>query len=115
MTYWTRSHRLRVVLFTAILTVTGGKTQAVPELLHRVIEAHGGQERFDARERVASDLRLGGLAFPLRFQRGALADYTGTVSTREPRVTDSTARRPFSDAARSRSVTGTRSSSTSAS
>ena len=26
-----------------------------------------------------ADLRVGGLAFPLRFQRGALADYTGTV------------------------------------
>ena len=41
-------------------------------------------ERFEATEAVAADLRLGGLAFPLRFQRGALADYTGEVSTKEP-------------------------------
>ena len=57
---------------------------AAPELLHRAIAAHGGQERFDATERVTSDLRLSGLAFPLRFKRGALADYTGMVSTRDP-------------------------------
>jgi hypothetical protein len=35
---------------------------------------------------VAAHLRLGGIAFPLRFQRGALADYTGEVSTREPQA-----------------------------
>jgi hypothetical protein len=35
---------------------------------------------------VAADLRLGGWALPLRFQRGKLADYTGEVSTREPQA-----------------------------
>jgi hypothetical protein len=55
-------------------------------VLSDALEAHGGLERFNASERVSADLRLGGLAFPLRFQRGALADYTGTVSTREPRA-----------------------------
>ena len=31
-------------------------------------------------------MRCGGWAFPLKWQRGALADFTGTVSTAEPRV-----------------------------
>jgi hypothetical protein len=68
------------------LTHTGGTALAAPELLHRAIEAHGGQERFDATHRISADLRLKGWAFPMRFQRGAFADYTGTVSTKEPRA-----------------------------
>jgi hypothetical protein len=68
------------------LTHTVGTARATPEVLLRAIEAHGGQERFDATERVSADLRLKGVAFPLRFQRGAFADYTGTVSTKEPRA-----------------------------
>ena len=43
-------------------------------------------ERFEATERLAVDLRVSGLAFPLRFQRGKLSDYTGDVSTREPQA-----------------------------
>jgi hypothetical protein len=35
---------------------------------------------------VSADLRLSGWAFPLKFQRGAFADYTGTVDTKEPHV-----------------------------
>ena len=54
------------------------------ELLDRAVEAHGGLERFERTERVAADLRLSGWAFPLKFQRGAFANYTGTVSTRKP-------------------------------
>jgi hypothetical protein len=56
------------------------------ELLERTVEAHGGLERFERTERVSADLRLKGLAFPLKFQRGAFADYTGTVSTKDPYV-----------------------------
>ena len=63
-----------------------GVAQAAPELLHRAIEAHGGQERFDSFERVAADLRLSGWAFPLKFQRGAFKHFTGTVSLRTPHV-----------------------------
>ena len=57
-----------------------------PDLLDRAVEAHGGLARFEATERVAADLRLSGWALPMRFQRGALANYTGTVWTREPRA-----------------------------
>jgi len=54
------------------------------EILDHAVEAHGGLDRFERTERVAADLRLSGLAFPLKFQRGAFKDYTGTVSTRRP-------------------------------
>jgi hypothetical protein len=54
------------------------------EILDRAVEAHGGLERFERTEQVSADLHLSGLAFPLRFQRGAFSDYTGTVSTRRP-------------------------------
>jgi hypothetical protein len=56
----------------------------VHAVLERAIAAHGGVELFEATERMAADLHVGGLAPALRFQRGALADYTGDVSTREP-------------------------------
>jgi len=55
-------------------------------VLERAIAAHGGMDRFDATDRLAADLHVGGVALPLRFQRGKLADYTGEVSTRVPRV-----------------------------
>ena len=54
------------------------------DLLDRAVEAHGGLARFEATERIAADLRVSGWALAMRFQRGKLADYTGTVSTREP-------------------------------
>jgi hypothetical protein len=56
------------------------------ELLERAIAAHGGRERFERTERIAADLHVGGVALPLRFQRGKLSDYTGEVWTREPRA-----------------------------
>jgi hypothetical protein len=55
-------------------------------VLERAIAAHGGMDRFEATERLAADLHVGGVALPLRFKRGALADYTGEVSTREPQA-----------------------------
>src|SRR5436189_2286134 len=57
------------------------------ELLERAIEAHGGASAFDSASELEIDLRCSGWAFPLKFQRGALAGFTGTVTTTEPRVT----------------------------
>jgi hypothetical protein len=59
---------------------------AAQATLERAIAAHGGMDRFEATERLAADLHVGGLALPTRFQRGTLADYTGEVSTPEPRA-----------------------------
>ena len=53
------------------------------ELLAEAVEAHGGAAYGRAKE-IRAHVRCGGLAFPLRFQRGAFADFTGTVSTSEP-------------------------------
>jgi hypothetical protein len=55
-------------------------------LLERAIAAHGGMERFERTERLAADLHVGGVALPMRFQRGKLSNYTGEVWTREPRA-----------------------------
>jgi hypothetical protein len=55
------------------------------ELLAEAVEAQGGSAYDSARE-ITARVRCGGLAFPLRFKRGALADFTGTVSTAEPRA-----------------------------
>lgn len=56
------------------------------ELLEQAVEAHGGAQAFDSASQLTFHMHCGGWAFPLKFQRGALADFTGTVSTREPRV-----------------------------
>jgi hypothetical protein len=59
---------------------------AAGELLQRSIEAHGGVERFESAEEFAVRLRCTGWALAMRFQRGALSDFTEIVSTREPRA-----------------------------
>jgi hypothetical protein len=61
-------------------------TVAATDLLEQVIEAHGGSERFDSSDEVSARLHCKGWAFVMRFQRGSLADFRGTASTREPRV-----------------------------
>jgi hypothetical protein len=58
---------------------------AADELLAEAIEAHGGAA-FQAATEVTVRLRCGGVAFPMRFQRGALSDFTGNVSTNQPHV-----------------------------
>lgn len=68
---------------------------AAEELLAEAIDAHGGAA-FDAATEVTAHVRCGGVALPMRFQRKAFADFIGTVSTREPRVTVS----PFPKAGR---------------
>ena len=55
------------------------------ELLAQAVEAHGASAYAGAHE-ITARVRCGGLAFPLRFKRGALADFTGTVSTSDPRA-----------------------------
>ena len=55
-------------------------------MLERAIAAHGGLERFERTDHMEVDLHVGGLALPLRFQRGTLSNYTGEVSMREPRA-----------------------------
>ena len=59
---------------------------AAAAVLERAIAAHGGLERFAAMDRIAADLRVSGWALALRFQRGALAGYTGEVDTKKPHV-----------------------------
>jgi hypothetical protein len=54
------------------------------DLLARAIEAHGGAEHFRSAGHLVVDLRCGGFAFTMRFQRGALAQLEGRVSTTEP-------------------------------
>jgi hypothetical protein len=56
------------------------------ELLAEAIEAHGGAA-YGAAAAVTAHVRCGGWAFPMRFKRGALSDFTGKVSTKEPHVT----------------------------
>jgi hypothetical protein len=55
------------------------------ELLAEAVAAHGA-EAYDSATEISARVRCGGWAFPMRFQRGAFADFTGTVSTREPRA-----------------------------
>ena len=55
------------------------------ELLAEAVEAHGATA-YDSASEITARVRCGGLAFPLRFKRGAFADFTGTVSTGEPRA-----------------------------
>ena len=57
------------------------------DLLDHAIEAHGGIERYRSASEISVHVRSGGWAFVMRFQRGALADFTGTISTTEPRAT----------------------------
>lgn len=56
------------------------------ELLTEAIEAQGGAA-YDAATEITVRVRCGGWAFPMRFKRGALSDFTGKVSTGEPHVT----------------------------
>jgi hypothetical protein len=55
-------------------------------LLDEVIAGHGGASLYDSTPRSRPRLGCGGWAFPLRFNRGALADMTATASTHEPRT-----------------------------
>jgi hypothetical protein len=56
------------------------------DLLEQAIEAHGGLGRFTSAKTVTAHLGTGGWAYAMRFQRGALSDFSGTVSTSEPRA-----------------------------
>lgn len=56
------------------------------DLLERAIEAHGGADRYRSTPEISVRVRSSGWAFVMRFQRGALADFTGTISTSEPRT-----------------------------
>jgi hypothetical protein len=57
---------------------------AAAELLERAIEAQGGAERYDSASQITTHMRVSGWAFVFKFQRGKLANVTGTVSTSEP-------------------------------
>lgn len=54
-------------------------------LLEEVLEAHGGLARHRAAEEIRARVACGGFAFASRFTGRPLRDFTGTVSTREPR------------------------------
>jgi hypothetical protein len=53
------------------------------DLLAKAVEAHG-VDAYDSAAGLTAHVRCGGFAFPMRFQRGKLRDFTGTVSTGEP-------------------------------
>ena len=55
------------------------------DLLAEAIDAHG-VEAYDAAAEITARVKCGGWAFPMRFQRGALSDFSGTASTGEPHV-----------------------------
>jgi hypothetical protein len=54
-------------------------------LLAEAVEAQGGAA-YDGASEITARVRCGGWAFPMRFKRGALSNFTGTVSTSEPRT-----------------------------
>jgi hypothetical protein len=54
------------------------------DLVDEAIQAHGGMERYASAQAIRVHVQSGGWAFVMRFQRGALADFTGTVTTAEP-------------------------------
>jgi hypothetical protein len=56
------------------------------DLLELAIEAQGGAARFDSAEEIVTRISCGGTAFRIRFKSGALADFEGRVSTRQPRT-----------------------------
>jgi hypothetical protein len=58
---------------------------AAEELLAEAIEAHGASA-YDGAAEITARVRCGGWALPMRFKRGAFSDFTGTVSTSEPRA-----------------------------
>jgi hypothetical protein len=59
---------------------------AAADLLDRAIEAHGGIDRYRSASEISVRVQSTGWAFIIRFQRGTLADFTGRVSTAEPRA-----------------------------
>lgn len=59
---------------------------AAEELLAEALEAQG-VSAYDGATEITARVRCGGMAFPMRFKRGAFKDFTGTVSTSEPRAT----------------------------
>jgi hypothetical protein len=59
---------------------------AAGDLLEQALEAQGGAERFDSADEIVSRLSSGGTAFRIRFKSGALANFEGRVSTRQPRT-----------------------------
>ena len=59
---------------------------AAQELVDKAIEAHGGIDRFRSASEISVHVRCGGWAFVMRFQQGKLSDFTGRVSTSEPRA-----------------------------
>jgi hypothetical protein len=54
-------------------------------LLESALEAHGA-DRFATAREVDVDLSCGGLAFTMRFKRGALARCRGRVDPHQPRT-----------------------------
>ena len=53
------------------------------QLLAEALEAHG-VAAYDGATEITARVRCGGVAFPMRFKRCALRDFTGTVSTAVP-------------------------------
>jgi hypothetical protein len=56
------------------------------EFLRRIIDHHGGQERWQKINKLVIYARSSGMALPLRFKFKAFRDYAAEISTKEPRV-----------------------------
>jgi hypothetical protein len=54
------------------------------ELVEQAVAAHG-PDAFDSASELVADCAVGGVAFAMRFKRGAMSRFEGRVSTREPR------------------------------
>lgn len=56
------------------------------DLLDLVLDAHGGREAWAALDSVSAHVRCGGLAITMKGQARLAADFSATVSAREPRT-----------------------------
>ena len=56
------------------------------DLIDRVIERHGGIDRWSAIEKITIHAKTGGVALPLRFKFGAFKDYRAKIHAHKPHV-----------------------------
>lgn len=55
-------------------------------LLQRVLDGHGGRERWEAASEASAHIRCGGVALRSKLAAGPLREYDATVSVKEPRT-----------------------------
>ena len=62
------------------------QTRQNNDLLDKVIERHGGLDRWSRVEKITFRAKSGGVALPLRFKFGAFKDYQAQIFVHEPHV-----------------------------